>query len=352
MNANIIERASQIIRSCDIACLGVIDENNYPSVSMVSVIRPENIYESYFATGINANKTKRLQKNRRASLCYQSGNNIITLVGETEILTDQPTKDRLWLDGFINHFQGGKSDPNYCVIKFKTERISLLVDGGSVEFKTQDILTIQSRCGLLCRGCTFKASHGCGGCIETSGHPFYGECPIAMCCQNKGFSHCGECAEMPCQQLYEYSCGDSEHCDKPKRARLSMLMQWTDKPFFQCGIIEESLTDLSILNHIKNYHFMRRVEKKDDEKKPEWHINGYWLSHEKLISILNELKLIIKQDWYIHAFNETENTLYVVLKDRVFKLPCVRDESWDEMICYGESIGLERILTENIPLEI
>jgi hypothetical protein len=29
-------------------------------------------------------------------------------------------------------------------------------------------------------------SHGCGGCIETNGHPFHGECPIAICRQEKG----------------------------------------------------------------------------------------------------------------------------------------------------------------------
>ena len=27
----------------------------------------------------------------------------------------------------------------------------------------------------------YKETCGCGGCIETNGHPFHGECPVAVC---------------------------------------------------------------------------------------------------------------------------------------------------------------------------
>ena len=32
---------------------------------------------------------------------------------------------------------------------------------------------IDSRCGLHCIGCEYKATCGCGGCIETNGHEKY-----------------------------------------------------------------------------------------------------------------------------------------------------------------------------------
>ena len=50
---------------------------------------------------------------------------------------------------------------------------------------------VDSRCGLHCTGCEYKGTCGCGGCIETNGHPFHGECPVAVCCQDKGIVHCG-----------------------------------------------------------------------------------------------------------------------------------------------------------------
>jgi len=85
---------------------------------------------------------------------------------------------------------------------------------------------VDSRCGLLCTGCSWKEPCGCGGCIETMGHPFHGECPIAICAQEKGHSHCGECAQIPCAKLYEYSYLDPEHGDKPQGARIEVCRKW------------------------------------------------------------------------------------------------------------------------------
>ena len=39
-------------------------------------------------------------------------------------------------------------------------------------------------CGIDCNGCSFKAF--CKGCMETSGHPFGGECVAAECFKSGG----------------------------------------------------------------------------------------------------------------------------------------------------------------------
>lgn len=83
-----------------------------------------------------------------------------------------------------------------------------------------------SRCGLHCTGCGWKESHGCCGCIETQGHPFHGECPVAICCQDKGLTHCGECNIIPCDKPYAYSYLDPEHGDKPQGARVAACRKW------------------------------------------------------------------------------------------------------------------------------
>jgi len=88
---------------------------------------------------------------------------------------------------------------------------------------------IQSRCGLLCFDCAYRESHGCGGCIETNGHPFHGECPLAKCCQDKGFAHCGECTELPCDIMRAYSYDDPEHGDNPPGARVEVCRIWAKK---------------------------------------------------------------------------------------------------------------------------
>jgi len=85
---------------------------------------------------------------------------------------------------------------------------------------------IDSRCGLSCSDCSWKSSQSCGGCIETDGHPFHGECPVALCCQDKGYNHCGECDIIPCDTLYAYSYLDPEHGDKPQGARVEQCRRW------------------------------------------------------------------------------------------------------------------------------
>ena len=87
------------------------------------------------------------------------------------------------------------------------------------------IKMIDTRCGLRCEGCGFKEPYNCGGCIETNGHPFHGECPVAVCCQEKGLLHCGECDVMPCELLTQYSC-DPEHGDTPCGARIEQCRRW------------------------------------------------------------------------------------------------------------------------------
>jgi general stress protein 26 len=43
--------------------------------------------------------------------------------GKIDILTDQPTKDRLWQDEWKKFYPQGKTDPNYIVLKFTPAEI-------------------------------------------------------------------------------------------------------------------------------------------------------------------------------------------------------------------------------------
>ncbi|NLZ46121.1 MAG: pyridoxamine 5'-phosphate oxidase family protein [Clostridiales bacterium] len=229
MDCNIVEKANRIVNSEEDCYLALISENGYPSVSTISSIKTDGIFKAYFSSSTNGPKSLRIAKNNKASVCYRSEGNNVTLVGTIKVLTDTKTKNSLWVDWFIKHFPEGKDDPNYCIFEFTTKTVNLWIDRESAVFKISDVLKVQSRCGLLCNTCKYKESVNCVGCIETMGNPFHGECPIAICCQKLGYSHCGECPEMPCEQLNNYSCGDEEHGDKPAGARLSILKHWKEK---------------------------------------------------------------------------------------------------------------------------
>lgn len=118
---------------------------------------------------------------------------------------------------------------------------------------------IDSRCGLSCTGCEYKERCGCGGCIETEGRPFHGECPVAMCCQEKEYMHCGECAEMPCALLAQYSC-DSEHGDNPPGARIERLRAWRKPGFSFAGVNIYSRQPERILDFYKKLGLCVKVQ--------------------------------------------------------------------------------------------
>ena len=226
MNANIIKKANDIVNSSTEGYVAVMDKEGYPHVATRSVRNADGIFSCYFTTNQDGEMAQSIMKNSKASVCFRKENNNITLIGNFEIITDKKTKKDVWIDWFINHYPKGVDDPIYFVVKFTAKSASLWIDGEIAKFNIADISTPQSRCGLLCTGCTFKVSHNCKGCMEMDGKPFWGECPVAVCCIDKGYLHCGDCPDMPCDILHEFSCVEGENCDKPKGARLEMLKYW------------------------------------------------------------------------------------------------------------------------------
>lgn len=226
MNANILKKAFDLVDSVENGYFAHMDSDGFPHVATRSKISSKGIEEFYFATDTSGSMATGISKDSRASICLRKDNNNVTVIGEAVIVTDQAVKESLWLDWFINHFPLGPSDPEYCIIKFITKKVSLWVDGEIAKFSMEEARRVTSRCGLLCQTCEWKEPYHCNECITSMGHPFHGECPIAICCQDRGFIHCGQCPEMPCSKLYEYSCGEGEHCDKPKGARLDVLKMW------------------------------------------------------------------------------------------------------------------------------
>lgn len=78
-------------------------------------------------------------------------------------------------------------------------------------------------CGTYCGVCEWKEKVGCKGCKASNGDMFWGECDKAKCCIAKGYEHCGQCAEMPCDKL-KMLFEDSEHGDKG--VRIQNLQNW------------------------------------------------------------------------------------------------------------------------------
>ncbi|GHU41833.1 hypothetical protein FACS1894190_10390 [Spirochaetia bacterium] len=128
MEQKIIERAAEIVSATRLNCvLALIDLDGYPSATTKTVSKADGIKWMTFCTGNN--KIKMINQCDHASVCFTSSDPLynITLVGKIEVITDLEIKKEMWYNGMENHFNGPE-DPNYCVLKFTTERYNLFVD--------------------------------------------------------------------------------------------------------------------------------------------------------------------------------------------------------------------------------
>ena len=136
MNQEIIRKAGEIIQKntgeASYCAMALIDLDGYPTASTITASKAEGIQWITFCTGLGGTRTDRIEHCNQASICFNAPDYNITLVGTMEVITDPDIKKEMWYSGLANHFSGPE-DPNYCVLRFNTERYNLLVDWQEVK---------------------------------------------------------------------------------------------------------------------------------------------------------------------------------------------------------------------------
>ena len=119
---------------------------------------------------------------------------------------------------------------------------------------------------------------------------------------------------------------------------------------FILGIIAESLESAEVLASIKSCLYSQRKEHVPTDENPLWHVNEYHVSDREMERLLPILANNVKCNYYIHAFND--EILIVILKNNFFRISREKDCTWDKMIEYGVSVGVERHYLESVPLSV
>jgi len=136
MNQDVIAKAAKIVKENSvhggeagfgICTLSLIDEEGFPTASIITPSKSDGIHWITFGTMLDANRAKRIANEGRASVCFGTAEHCVNLVGEMEIITSEDVKREMWYDGLGHHFTGPE-DPNYCVLKFTTKRYKLFLD--------------------------------------------------------------------------------------------------------------------------------------------------------------------------------------------------------------------------------
>lgn len=126
-----------------ICYISSVDKDGFPNTKAMLRPRKRNgIKEIYLSTNTSSLKVSSFRANPKACLyfCDRRFFRGIMLKGTVEILEDQESKDMIWQFGDTMYYPKGKTDPDYCVIKFTSVCARYYSN-----FKSEDI-EIQLKC--------------------------------------------------------------------------------------------------------------------------------------------------------------------------------------------------------------
>lgn len=133
MNQNLIQKAENILSKCQVCTVASVSERGYPRICVLKPLKTKGIKEFWFSTGTSGTKVRHFNHNSKAGVTFYDGGDSVTLIGDMEIVTDKGMKDKLfeqWVDFLSKHFlNGGKDDPEYCVIHFIAKETTIYIDG-------------------------------------------------------------------------------------------------------------------------------------------------------------------------------------------------------------------------------
>ncbi|MDQ7793192.1 MAG: hypothetical protein RDU89_02085 [bacterium] len=115
------------------------------------------------------------------------------------------------------------------------------------------------------------------------------------------------------------------------------------------SVIVESLADPTVLDGLTPL-VERVVNMPTDPDATTWHIRWYRLSEAKLRRLLPALAQATLPHWYAHFWSGDD--LCVVLAGKAFWVKIGDRTTWSEFISYGDSVGVDRKWTENVPTKL
>lgn len=136
--------------------------------------------------------------------------------------------------------------------------------------------------------------------------------------------------------------------------RVSQVIRETHSDEMFIGeIILESLIDISVLKNIKHRLVSEREAQVKNFIPSHWHIQRYKVSYTELKCLIPKLENNFdKNQWYIHFYSLSTEKLFVILPGQSFELSKYdKNNHYQDMIAYGESVGVGRRWTENIPVD-
>lgn len=115
------KKFEKMIDKQSICYISSIDDSGFPNTKAMLKPRKRNgIKEIYLSTNTSSCKVKNFENNSKACLyfCDKRFYRGLMLKGNVEVINNQEIKNMIWKLGDTMYYKGGKTDQDYCVLKF------------------------------------------------------------------------------------------------------------------------------------------------------------------------------------------------------------------------------------------
>lgn len=128
----------KLIVKRNLCYLGSVDQEGFPETrAMLSPRARQGLKEFYLTTNTSSPKVKNFRTNSKACLYFMDPEFYRGLLfkGTIEVLEDQSSKDLIWQNSDFIFYADGKTDSDYCVLKFTAQKATFYHDFKSDHFE-------------------------------------------------------------------------------------------------------------------------------------------------------------------------------------------------------------------------
>lgn len=116
------QQVFKFIKKQKTALISSVDGNGFPNTKAMLAPRKIQGKDFYFSTNTSSVRVEQYRSNPNACIYFFKRGLFsytgVMLVGTMSVLTDQNTKNELWRASDTIFYKQGKTDPDYCVLKF------------------------------------------------------------------------------------------------------------------------------------------------------------------------------------------------------------------------------------------
>ena len=126
------EQIFEFIKEQKTAMISSVDESGFPNTKAMLAPRKIDGNDLYFTTNTSSMRVAQYDANEKACVYFYKRGRFsyvgVMLVGTMKVLKEQSVKDEIWRAGDTMFYKNGKTDPDYCVLKFSAQKCRVYKD--------------------------------------------------------------------------------------------------------------------------------------------------------------------------------------------------------------------------------